>query len=230
MALSGGRPTINTFPEPRKKSFFQWGWRAAMLKNPCLELWNLTCVTPGSGNAHTDTWIFHCPHKACLLSAPLSVSQSENLAPLCGCTWLLGLHSEVLHLRLLKILTQKIDAAVPSSLLSGRAARSPKDRGNIERKLMWHGLREVWNKVALNWEFSLVDPMWSGPVMSLTDVSRSLFRVQAVMAAVQVFSVRGSDQGLWASLGLLFIPLAWWDESKNSSWVQEWIEISLSSF
>lgn len=161
---------------------------------------------------------------------PLSVSQSENLAPLCGCTWLLGLHSEVLHLRLLKILTQKIDAAVPSSLLSGRAARSPKDRGNIERKLMWHGLGEVWNKVALNWEFSLVDPMWSGPVMSLTDVSRSLFRVQTVMAVVQVFSVRGSDQGLWASLGLLFIPLAWWDESKNSSWVQEWIEISLSFF
>lgn len=33
-------------------------------------LWNFTSLTPLSGNAHVDIWIFHCPHKAC----PLSVS------------------------------------------------------------------------------------------------------------------------------------------------------------
>lgn len=50
------------------------------------------------------------------------------------------------------------------------------------------------NKVVLSLGFSLVDPMCSGPVMSLTDVAHSLFPVQAAMAAVQVFSVRLSNR------------------------------------
>lgn len=36
-------------------------------------------VTPGSGNAHMVTWIFHCPHKVCVSSAsPLCVSIRES--------------------------------------------------------------------------------------------------------------------------------------------------------
>lgn len=42
------------------------------------------------------------------------------------------------------------------------------------------------------------DSVWTGPVMSLTDVVLSLFLVQAAMAVVQLFSVSGSDEGLWA--------------------------------
>lgn len=68
--------------------------------------------------------------------------------------------------------------------------------------------------------------MCGGPVMSLTDVARSLFPVQATMAVVQVFSVRLSNRGLWASPGILFIPLACWDKPENSSRVQDWTEIS----
>lgn len=77
---------------------------------------------------------------------PLSVSQSENLAQLCGCTWLWGLHLEVLHLRLLKILTKKLYAAVISVQGDGSAAFQ-KIRGILgldEYKIIWHGLREVW--------------------------------------------------------------------------------------
>ena len=54
-------------------------------------------------------------------------------------------------------------------------------------------------KVVLTFAISLrrgTDSLWIGPVMSLTDVVLSLFLVQAAMAVVQLFSVRGSAQGL----------------------------------
>lgn len=62
MALSGGRPTINTFRGPGKKIFFRWSWRAAMLEvtalfrfcRPVAALWNFTCVTPR---------VWKCPHR-----------------------------------------------------------------------------------------------------------------------------------------------------------------------
>lgn len=86
MALSGGWPTINTFRGlgKKRKIFFreQQYWKS----QPCLDfcrpvaaLWNFTCVTPGSGNAHMDTWVFHCPHKVCVSSAsPPCVSIRES--------------------------------------------------------------------------------------------------------------------------------------------------------
>lgn len=56
-------------------------------------------------------------------------------------------------------------------------------------------------KVAPTFAFSLsslrrgTESVWTGPVMSLTDVVLSLFLVQAAVAVVQIFSVRGSAQG-----------------------------------
>lgn len=227
-------------PRPgEKKNLFP---RAAILEvaavfrfcRPVAALWNFTCVTPGSGNAHTDTWIFHCSHKVCESSAfPPRVSIRESgtalrmhLAPRIALTSappqiIKNSDQKALRSRaVISVLRQDRETYLQSSKRPGEWS------GLDEYKIISHGLREVWNKVVLTLGCSLVDLMCSGPVMSLTDVARSLFPVQTTMAVVQVFSVRLSNRGLWASPGILFIPLACWDKPENSSGVQDWTEIS----
>lgn len=100
-------------PREKKKIFFreQQYWKS----RPCLDFagrwlhYETLLVWPRGLEMPTRTHGFFIVHTKSVNRLPsLPVSQSENLAPLCGCTWLQGLHSQVLHLRLLKILTKKL--------------------------------------------------------------------------------------------------------------------------
>jgi len=108
MVLSGGQPSIKHIPEAQTWAIFQWRWKAVMLKlRACLGFaeWSLLYETlhpwPWDPQLPSDTWVFHCPHNARLLSAS-SLCASVGVWPLCGCTWPIRFHSYVLRLAILK--------------------------------------------------------------------------------------------------------------------------------
>lgn len=193
-------------PKKKKKSFFP-----VKLESSNARSHSLVSVLPAGGCSLKldlrDPGLWKCPRgladfslssqSLCTVCLHLSASQSENLAPLCGCTWLRGLDSEGLHLGLLKILTKKLRAAAASSLCPGRDRETDLQSSKRVSKIREYLTRtQTGVKAVLTLGFSLVDLMCSGPVMSLTDVACSPLTVQTSMAVVQVFSVSLSNCGL----------------------------------
>lgn len=120
--------------------------------------------------------------------------------------------SEVLRLSIIKNSVRRSGAVIPRE---GQGHRRAKVReivgisGGGEYQIIGRWLGEMRNKVALILDF------WpGGPEVERSSHEssrcgpRSLFLVQATMAVVQVFPVRGSNRGPRASPGLLFIPSA----------------------
>lgn len=97
-------------------------------------------MTPGSGNAYTDTWIFHCSHKVCESSAfPPRVSIRESgtalrmhLAPRIALT---SAPPQIIKNSDQKALTQPCCHPPCSGRTGRQICRVPKDQGN-DRVLM----------------------------------------------------------------------------------------------
>lgn len=141
MALSGGPPTINTFrgSGKKKKNLFPANLESSSAGSPRL-VWILQAGGCIMKLYLCDPGVWKCPHG----HVDFSLS-SPSLCIVClnprlwhrsaDAPGLRGLHSKVLLLRLLKVLTKKLFVAVLSSLCCGRTGRRscsvPNDQGNI---------------------------------------------------------------------------------------------------